>query len=249
MKQPDLVALQETLYSSRNPTRQWLHNSRREWISAAIRKYCPRDGRGLEIGPGSGIYIPVLKSACQEVYVSDCERAYLESIEKRYGADPRLHIVVDDITRSQLPDNHFDLILCTEVVEHIADSRPAFQHIARILKPGGILVLSTPQRYSLLEMTARLALSPWLIWLTRSIYREPVLEMGHINLMTAGTVQSQVSAANLQVIDEYRAGLYLPGVAEFLGKSGQRFASGLEDRVRRSWFAPALWTQYYVITR
>lgn len=249
MKQADLLALQETLYSSRNPTRQWLHNSRREWISAAIRKHCTRDSRGLEIGPGSGIYIPVLKSVCREVYVADCERAYLSSIEKRYVGDSGVNIVVDDITQSQLPSNHFDLVLCTEVVEHIADSRRAFQQIARILKPGGILVLSTPQRYSLLEMTARLALSPWLIWLTRLVYREPVLEMGHINLMTVGTVRAQLSAANLRVIEEYRAGLYIPVVAEFLGNAGQRWASRLEPRVRESWFAPALWTQFYVITR
>jgi 2-polyprenyl-3-methyl-5-hydroxy-6-metoxy-1,4-benzoquinol methylase len=158
-----LVALQRTLYSSRNVTRQWLHNTRRAWISEAIHKFCPHGARALEIGPGSGIYIPVLKQACTEVYISDCERAYLKAIERSYADDHCVKVVVDDITQSQLPSDHFDLVLCTEVVEHIADSQAVFRHIARILKPGGMLVLSTPQRYSLLEITARMALSRWLI--------------------------------------------------------------------------------------
>jgi ubiquinone/menaquinone biosynthesis C-methylase UbiE len=235
------------LYGSRNPTRRWLHGERREWITDAIRRLAQRGGTALEIGPGSGIYIPTLREAFSEVYVADCEKTYLEPIEKHYADDAVVHIVLDDITASQLPEDHFDLVLCTEVVEHIADSRAAFRHIARVLKPEGILVLSTPQRYSFLELTARAALSRWLIWLTRFVYREPVLEMGHINLMTAATVQAQLAAAGLRVIERHKGGLYLPGIAEFLGAFGQRLAARLEPFIRNTWLDGILWTQYYIV--
>jgi SAM-dependent methyltransferase len=184
-----------------------------------------------------------------DVYVSDCERAYLEPIERRYANDTTVGIVLDDITSSRLPEGHFDLVLCTEVVEHIADSQAAFRQIARVLKPEGILVLSTPQRYSFLELTARAALSRWLIWLTRLVYREPVLETGHINLMTASTVRSQLAAAGLRVIEHYKGGLYLPGIAEFLGSFGQRLAARVEPLIRNTWLDGILWTQYYVVGR
>lgn len=242
----DLVSLQWTLYGSRNPTRRWLHRSRHVWITDAIRRFAQRGGRAIEIGPGSGIYIPALKGVFSEVYVADCERIYLESIEKRHADDAAVHIVLDDITASRLPDKHFDLVLCTEVVEHIPDSRAALLHIARILKPEGILVLSTPQRYSFLELTARVALSKWLIWFTRLVYREPVLEMGHINVMTEATVQAQLAAAGLRVIARHKGGLYLPGVAEFLGAFGQRLAALLEPLIRNTWLDGILWTQYYI---
>jgi ubiquinone/menaquinone biosynthesis C-methylase UbiE len=245
----ELVALQRTLYESRNPTRKWLHCTRREWISQALRRYAPRGQHALEIGPGSGVYIPVLKELCTQVYLADCERAYLAAIEKRYHGDPQVRIIVDDITKSQLPGDHFDLVLCTEVLEHIANSQAALRHIARILKPDGILVLSTPQRYSLLEMTAKFALSPGLIWLTRLLYREPVLEMGHINLMTENTLQGQIQAVGLEIIERHKGGLYLPGVAELSGAVGQRFAASLERTVRGTRCNGILWTQYYVLTR
>ena len=245
----DLVTLQWTLYASRNPTRRWLHGARREWIANAIRRFAPRGGKALEIGPGSGLYIPVLKEVCSEVCVADCEKVYLEPIQERYATDLAVRPVLDDITASQLPEKHFDLVLCTEVVEHIADSRAAFRHIARILSPDGILVLSTPQRYSFLELTARLALSRWLIWLTRLVYHEPVLEMGHINLMTEATVRAQISEADLHIIEQHKGGLYLPGIAEFFGAFGQRLAARLEPVIRGTWLDGILWTQYYVVRR
>ncbi|GLR91010.1 class I SAM-dependent methyltransferase [Bradyrhizobium iriomotense] len=245
----DLVSLQWTLYGSRNPTRRWLHGARRTWITRAIRRSAQQGGRALEVGPGSGIYIPTLKELFSEVYVADCERSYLDSIEKRYADNAAVHIVLDDITESRLPGEHFDFVLCTEVVEHISDSRAAFLHIARILKPEGILVLSTPQRYSFLELTARVALSRWLIWFTRLIYREPVSEMGHINLMTATTVEAQLSVAGLRVIARHKGGLYLPGIAEFLGTFGQRLAAQLESLIRNTWLDGILWTQYYIARR
>lgn len=248
MNDTDLVALQHTLYNSRNATRQWLHNTRREWISHAIRRFCPQGGCALEIGPGSGIYIPVLRQVCDEVHVSDREREYLSAIEKTYASDSRVRLLIDDITRSNLPSGHFDLVLCTEVIEHIADSRAALRHIARVLKPNGFLLLSTPQRYSFLELTAQLALSPWMIGLTRLVYREPVLDMGHINLMTAATVQAQLAEAHLAILEHYKTGLYLPGIAEFCGSVGQRLASHLERKIRHTRLDCLLWTQYYVTT-
>lgn len=245
----DLLSLQRTLYGPRNHTRRWLHSTRREWITDAIRGFGQRGGRAIDIGPGSGIYIPSLKEIFSEVYVTDCDRIYLEPIEKRYADNRAVHIVLDDITASRLPREHFDLVLCTEVVEHIQDSRAALQHITRILKPDGILVLSTPQRYSFLELTAKVALSSWLIWLTRLVYREPVLENGHINLMTASTVEAQLAAAGLQVITRHKSGLYLPGIAEFLGAFGRRLAARLEPIIRNTWLDGILWTQYYIVSR
>jgi SAM-dependent methyltransferase len=245
----ELVVLQRTLYESRNATRRWLHTTRREWISQAVRKFCPGRERALEIGPGSGIYIPVLKEVCAEVYVTDCERAYLRPIESRYAGNAAVKIDIDDITKSHLPSDYFDLVLCTEVVEHIADSSPAFKHIARVLKPDGVLILSTPQRHSSLELTAKLALSRWLIWLTRFVYREAVLEMGHINLMSEREVRAQITAADLCIIECHKSGLYLPGIAELCGSRGQRWAARLEPLIRGSRFDGVLWTQYYVVAR
>jgi SAM-dependent methyltransferase len=72
-----------------------------------------------------------LKTSAVEIISSDIDAS-------------RLPDVVDDITRSGLPDGHFDHVLCMEVLEHVRDPFQAAHHLHRILKPGGRLLLSTP---------------------------------------------------------------------------------------------------------
>jgi SAM-dependent methyltransferase len=45
------------------------------------------------------------------------------------------------------PENHFDLILCTEVLEHVPDWRAAFANMFSLLKPGGIVLITAPFVY------------------------------------------------------------------------------------------------------
>lgn len=245
----ELVELQETLYASRNPTRRWLHCTRRDWIIAALKRRAYENrGRALEVGPGSGIYLPVLADLYDQVVGIDVETAYLEHAGRLSQRCPNLSLVADDITSSRLEPKSFDLILCTEVIEHIANSRAALQGMHRLLRKGGTLVLSTPQRYSPLELTARVAFLPGVIDLVRVIYREPILETGHINLMTERELTDQLSAAGFAVTERHKSGMYLPLVAEFLGNFGLRCEQWLERACLGNAFDKFLWTQYYIAT-
>lgn len=242
-----LLDLQHTLYTSKNPTRRWLHCTRRDWIIEALSQ-SPAQERGcaLEVGPGSGIYLPVLAELFTEVTASDIEESYLENAKKMISRHQNIKLELDDILHSNLPAAHFDLILCTEVIEHISDSQLAVSQIRRLLRPGGVLILSTPQRYSLLEITAKIAFLPGIIQLVRIIYREPILETGHINLLTEHQVTEQLRQAGFQIIERYKSGLYIPIIAEFLGQIGLQIEQWLENRIRGSLFDDILWTQYYI---
>lgn len=134
----DMVKHQQTLYESRNLTRRWLHCSRRDWIIAAIRRTAKKAHlRALEVGPGSGIYLPALAAHYDQVVASDIEESYLQHAEPLTAKHRNLTPLVDDISRSTLPDRSFDLILCSEVIEHIADSSAAIKEMHRLLKPRG----------------------------------------------------------------------------------------------------------------
>ncbi|KKT30510.1 MAG: Type 11 methyltransferase [Parcubacteria group bacterium GW2011_GWA1_44_13] len=52
--------------------------------------------------------------------------------------------IVSDITSIPEPDGSFDAILCTSVFEHIADPISAVKEFSRLLKKGGILILTAP---------------------------------------------------------------------------------------------------------
>jgi SAM-dependent methyltransferase len=47
-------------------------------------------------------------------------------------------------TNNLIPDEHFDYIVCTEVLEHVRQPFDAVREIWRLLKPGGLVFVSTP---------------------------------------------------------------------------------------------------------
>lgn len=243
----ELLALQRALYESRNPTRRWLHRTRYHWISERLTRLAAgRHAAALEVGPGSGVYVPLLARLFDRVTVTDVHDAYLEAARAIAAAHPNVRVVADDIRAPALPAASFDVVLCTEVIEHIVESRAALAGIRRLLRPGGVLVLSTPQRFSPLEVCSKIAFLPGIITLVRLVYREPILPTGHVNLMTAGEARRQLEEAGFTIREAHTSGLYLPVLAEAGGEPGRRVAAWLEGRFRGGPLGWMLWTQYYV---
>ena len=246
-KDAELIALLETLYNSRNPTRRWLHCTRRDWIIAKLRECARiRHGRALEVGFGAGVYLPALCENYREVVATDLDRAHLNHALPLTVKYPNLRVITDDITASRLPKQSFDLALCSEVLEHIPATAQVLAGIRTRLAPGGTLIISTPQRHSLMELACKFAFMPGVISVVRRIYGEAIFETGHVNLMTQRELTSALDAAGFRIRETFRSGMYLPMIAEFTGASGQRFAQWLEHRIRRGPLSWALWTQYYV---
>jgi 2-polyprenyl-3-methyl-5-hydroxy-6-metoxy-1,4-benzoquinol methylase len=244
-----LLELQETLYNSSNPTRRWLHCSRRDWVVARLYAHSQSCAQALEVGPGSGIYLPILAQLAAQVTAADIESSYLAKAQQLQQTHRNLQCVIDDITASTLPRQSFNLVLCSEVIEHIADSGPALRGLHSLLQADGILVLSTPQRYSPLELCAKIAFLPGIIGLVRWIYGEAIMPTGHINLLTETALKKQLAEAGLDIIEQHKSGFYLPLIAEFGGTWGQRLLAGCEKALHGSWLDGLLWTQYYVLRR
>jgi hypothetical protein len=71
---------------------------------------------------------------------------HLQGNNLEFGRDVRRDGVLfryGDITATGLPDHHLDAVTCLSVVEHGVPLRPFLAETARILRPGGVLVLST----------------------------------------------------------------------------------------------------------
>jgi ubiquinone/menaquinone biosynthesis C-methylase UbiE len=52
--------------------------------------------------------------------------------------------LVSDISSIPAPDASFDAVLCTEVLEHVPDPLAAIRELARLVRPGGSIVLTVP---------------------------------------------------------------------------------------------------------
>ena len=68
-----------------------------------------------------------------------------EIIEKTHGKRSNVvDIVLDNMTQSDLPDESFDCIVSVEVLEHVQEDDLFVSEVWRILKPGGIFLMTTP---------------------------------------------------------------------------------------------------------
>lgn len=92
-------------------------------------------GRILDIGCGAQPY-----------------RSYLRECREYVGMDINAEIrpdVTGDVKDMPFPEGHFDGVLCTEVLEHLADPEIGIKEINRVLKKGGYLYLTVPQEWCL----------------------------------------------------------------------------------------------------
>ena len=56
-----------------------------------------------------------------------------------------------NITATEFPENHFDVVTCLSVIEHIGPLENYFKEMARILKPGGLLITSADYRQETID--------------------------------------------------------------------------------------------------
>ncbi|MBK7951397.1 MAG: class I SAM-dependent methyltransferase [Deltaproteobacteria bacterium] len=94
----------------------------------------------LDLGCGTGYGAAEL--AAGGLRVIGLDRVRPAARARGAGAD----FVVGDLTRLPFADASVEAVVSFQVIEHFADPRPYLAELARILAPGGLLLVSTPNR-------------------------------------------------------------------------------------------------------
>ncbi len=109
---------------------------------------CARPIRILDAGTGFGQFAFWMAQRFRGISIDavDIKDDYLDrvsSLFKRAGLAESARFFVDDLTRLQAR-GPYDLILSVDVMEHIEEDEVVFSHFARVLKPGGVVLINTP---------------------------------------------------------------------------------------------------------
>ena len=99
-----------------------------------------RDRRLLDVGCGYGTFVARARSAGWTAYGMDCSSSAANSALERYD----VHVRVGDFASEGAGSALYDVITMWDAIEHFPDPRRALKAAYRALKPGGRLVLSTP---------------------------------------------------------------------------------------------------------
>lgn len=102
----------------------------------------------LEIGCGSGEYaVTLVERGARSVVAEDFSPVAIRQAAARNRSD-RLTFAVGDIQQIAHSDASFDVIVSCETIEHVPDPRRAVSELVRVLAPGGLLLLTSPNYLS-----------------------------------------------------------------------------------------------------
>jgi SAM-dependent methyltransferase len=137
MRQENLARLSSVKIKPKSP--QYIHlyfllNSIREHISLYAK------GKLLDDGCGNKPYEEWYKQVTTEQTGCDVIQSDAHKVD-----------VVCPATALSFPDNSFDTVLCTQVLEHVYDHHAVIREANRVLQPGGKLILTVPFCWELHE--------------------------------------------------------------------------------------------------
>lgn len=136
----------EKLYSSKNPLVKYVHVGRLRKILGLIPKR--KNMKILDAGCGEGQLLSMVTKKFGlfnlKLYGTDITPTSLESAKKRIE---NAEFSLQDLRDLDYKDEFFDVIMCTEVIEHVPDYKKVLKEFERILKKGGILIISFPNEF------------------------------------------------------------------------------------------------------
>lgn len=98
--------------------------------------------RVLEVGCGTGNLLEHLASSDRSVVGLDISKGMLKQAAKRLaGKGKRISLIQGDYYRLPFPSNSFDCVVATFTLTHAPDLKPVLEEIAKVLIPGGRLVV------------------------------------------------------------------------------------------------------------
>lgn len=137
----------------RSLARRWLFTFntiryRVEWprIEKALRAHTPLRGVIFDGGAGSGEFVRrCLELGFESAIALEYDEGNYATLQANAGRLPNVRTMRESLLKIPLPDASVDVVMSTQVLEHISEHEQAAAELCRILKPGGHAVITVPR--------------------------------------------------------------------------------------------------------
>ena len=121
-----------------------VYRVRRRLEARRLLRWCrglPADARVLDVGCGDGFHLGILRDYGRPGWRLEGVDADVRAVAPAQAAGLTVHL--GNVEQVALPESAFHLILMVMTVEHLPDPAATVRHVARLLAPGGRLVVVT----------------------------------------------------------------------------------------------------------
>jgi 2-polyprenyl-3-methyl-5-hydroxy-6-metoxy-1,4-benzoquinol methylase len=144
-------------YSHRNPLINWLFWQRLRKVMDYVEANAPYE-HILDFGCGSGVMLPFLCGISARVTAMDIDLLPFERVSRQREFPNNLTVHdAREVTLQDLPGASFDVIIATDVLEHVDDISGTLADMRALIKPNGQIIISGPTENILYKIGRKLA--------------------------------------------------------------------------------------------
>jgi SAM-dependent methyltransferase len=161
----------------------------RFYFDALVRPLLPHlrvieRGNVLDVGCAYGLVLARVPDGLHKFGIDVSEHAIEEAARRVPDADLRIGNAERELP---FPSDFFDVVTCNDVIEHLENPERALANIHRVLKPGGVLYLNTPNLNAL----------------RRTLYRRADAMEHHVSLFSHDALVERLTGHGFEIIDAW----------------------------------------------
>ncbi len=186
----------------------------------------------LNLGTGEGDYDRMVAGYCKQLIGCDVNEEDLAHARQLNADVPNLRYEQNNAIALSYSNDSFDLIVSCEVIEHVGQPEKMVQEMARVLRPGGVAIMTFPSREFPITYDPVNRLWQWLsdVKKKENLISQGAYAFGHDYLIGSADFKNWASNAGFEIVEfrglsHHLVGLlevYWTGIAQSIFKKNSR---------------------------